>query len=131
MKKKQLLIFIILCCIFIANPVLADNYTKSYCAGLKGTLRIIGEAINIIKLVVPLLIIGLACFDLFKAVTAGKDDQIFKSVKTIATRVVLGVLIFFIPSILDFGFALLDEWTDYETNYHECASCILNVKECR
>ncbi len=131
MKKKQIFILLILLIIFYTNPVLADNYTKSYCTGLKSTLRIVGEIINVIRIVVPLIIIGLAFADLFKTVTAGKDDYIFKSIKSIATRLILGVLIFFIPAILEFGFSLVDEWTDYETNYHECVTCVLNVKECR
>ena len=117
--------------IFFVNPVFADVYTKSYCTGLKSTLRIIGEVVNVIRIAVPLVIIGLACMDLFKTITAGKDDQLFKSLKTIITRIILGVIIFFIPSILDFGFSLVDQWTDYENSYQECVSCILNVKECR
>ncbi len=113
------------------NPVFADNYTKSYCNGLKGVLRIIGEVINVIKIVVPLVIIVLASVDLFKAITAGKEDSVFSAVKRIASRIVIGVLIFFIPSILEFGFTLVDEWTNYELGYQECVSCVLNVSECR
>ena len=131
MKKKQIFILLILSVIFFANPVLADNYTKSYCTGLRGTLRIVGEVVNVIRVIVPLVIIVLAFVDLFKAVTAGKDVNVFKSLKSIVTRLIIGVLIFFIPAILEFGFSLIDEWTDYETSYQECVSCILNVKECR
>ena len=131
MKKKRILLGIILISIFFVNPVFADNYTKSYCTGLKSSLRIVGEVVNVIRIAVPLVIIGLACFDLFKAVTAGKDDNIMKSAKSIVTRLILGVLIFFVPAILDFGFSLIDEWTDYETSYKECVSCVLNVSECR
>lgn len=131
MKKKQFLILLIFIAIFFTSPVLADTYTKSYCTGLKGTLRIIGEVVNIIKIVVPLIIIGFACVDLFKVITSGKDDSISKALKSIVTRLIIGVLIFFIPAILEFGFSLIDEWTDYETSYQECVSCILNVKECR
>ena len=132
MKKiKFIILLIILNAIIIINPVFADNYTKSYCTGLKSTLRIVGEVVNVIRIVVPLIIIGFACVDLFKTITSGKDDGVFKSVKSIGTRLILGVLVFFIPSILEFGFSLVDEWTDYETSYQECVSCILNVKECR
>ncbi len=132
MKKiKFIMSLIILITIIIINPVFADNYTKSYCVGFNGVFRIIGEIVNIIKIVVPLIIIGLATSDMFKSVTSGKDDSIFKALKGIASRIILGVLIFFLPSILDFGFSLIDEWSNYELGYQECASCILNVSECR
>ena len=113
------------------NPVFADSYTSSYCNGLKSTLRIVGEIVNVIKIVVPIIIIGLASFDLFKIITSGKDDSMSKALKTIITRVIVGILIFFIPSILEFGFTLVDEWTNYELGYQECVSCVLNVSECR
>ena len=131
MKKKKILLFLILIAIFFINPVLADKYTKSYCTGLKSTLRIVGEVVNVIKIIVPLIIIGLACSDLFKTLTSGKDDSLSKSLKSIITRIILGVLVFFIPTILEFGFSLVDEWTGYETSYRECVSCVLNVKSCR
>lgn len=120
-----------MCTIFFVSPVFADTYTKSYCTGLKSSLRIVGEIINILKIVVPLIIVGLANSDLFKVVTSGKDESIFKAVKTIISRIILGILIFFLPSILEFGFLLVDEWTDYQIGYQDCVSCVLNVKKCR
>ena len=131
MNKKKILLMIILSFVFFASPVLADTYTASYCTGLKSSLRIVGEVINLIKIIVPLIIIGLASADLFKVLMNGKDDGIFKALKTVGTRVILGVFIFFVPSILEFGFSLVDSWTNYETSYKECVSCVLNVKECR
>lgn len=131
MKKKLIMLSLILITIFIVNPVLADSYTKSYCTGLRSTLRIVGEVINVIRILVPLIIIVLAGVDLFKVITSGKDEGIFKAVKTIGIRLIVGVLVFFIPTILEFGFSLVDEWTEHETNYHECVTCVLNVKECR
>lgn len=131
MMKRKILLFLILIVIFFTNPVLADVYTKSYCTGLKSTLIIVGEVVNVIKIVVPLIIIGLACVDLFKTLTSGKDNTFSKPLKSILTRIILGVLVFFVPSILEFGFSLVDEWTGYETSYQECVSCVLNVKSCR
>ncbi len=131
MKKKKIFLLIIMCTIFFVSPVFADTYTKSYCTGLKSSLRIVGEIINILKIVVPLIIVGLANSDLFKVVTSGKDESIFKAVKTIISRIILGILIFFLPSILEFGFLLVDEWTDYQIGYQDCVSCVLNVKKCR
>lgn len=129
MKKK--ILFTILFMMLFINPVFADSYTSSYCNGLKSTLRIVGEIVNVIKIVVPIIIIGLASFDLFKIITSGKDDSMSKALKTIITRVIVGVLIFFIPAILEFGFSLVDEWANYELGYDECVTCVLNVSECR
>ena len=129
MKKK--ILFTILVMMLFINPVFADSYTSSYCNGLKSTLRIVGEIVNVVKIVVPIIVIGFASYDLFKIVVSGKDDGFSKAFKSIITRVIIGVLVFFIPSILDFGFSLVDGWSNYELGYDECVTCVLNVKECR
>ena len=64
-------------------------------------LRVIGYVIFIGKIVIPFIIIGFGIFDLAKAVTAGDSDKVTKGVKTIGVRVLIGILVFALPSIID------------------------------
>lgn len=103
----------------------------SFCqaSGVKGTFRAIGWVIVIIKIVVPILLIVFGSIDLAKAVVSSKDDEIKKSIKSIAVRVVAGVIIFFIPTLLDFAIGLVGGDEVYNENsgsFGYCTHCMLN-----
>lgn len=103
---------------------------KNPCAKLKAPLKFVGYIVLIIKIIIPLILIIFGMMDLLKAVTAGKDGELMKSVKSFAFRVGAGVLIFFVPTIISFVFGMVDTWTDVEEDYNVCQTCILNVTKC-
>ena len=101
---------------------------KSPCVKLKSPLKFIGYILLIIKIVIPLLLIIFGIIDLFKAVTGGKDGEITKSLKTFMFRLIAGVAIFFIPTIISFVFSLVDGFDDVESEFNVCQKCILNLQ---
>lgn len=127
MKSKKLGISLILCYAFFITPVSAANI---YCTGLKSTFRFVGEIVRIIKIAIPLIIIAYGALDLLKVVTASKDGELTKSLKSLLMRLLCGICIFFLPSIIEFIFLLIDEWGNYESGYEECITCILDVSKC-
>ncbi len=128
MKKKEIYLTIILGAIFFAVPVSAVNL---FCTGLKSTFKIVGEIVRLVKIIVPIVLIVIGIMDLFKAITGGKDDNLKKSLISLMTRVIAGVIIFFVPAIIEFVFSLIDNWVNnYENSYKECITCVLNVSEC-
>ena len=70
--------------------------------GLEPILYIIRTIINIVKLAVPIILVILATFDLAKVVTnsKGDDSETKKAVKTLVTRVIYGLIIYFVPIII-------------------------------
>ena len=104
--------------------------SKSPCIKLKSPLKFIGYIILIVKIIIPLLLIIFGIIDLFKAVTGGKDGEVAKSLKTFVFRLIAGVAIFFIPTIISFVFTLVDGFDDVENEYELCQKCILNVSSC-
>ncbi len=124
---KKILFLLILGVVFCFTPISAASL---YCSGLKSTLKIIGEVVRILKILVPSVIIVIGIFDLFKAITASKDDAVMKAVKSIILRLASGVLIFFLPTLIVFVFDLVDGFSPYENDYKECVTCVLNVKNC-
>ncbi len=100
------------------------------CTRLKEPLKFLGHIIFIIKIVVPIILIVFGMIDLFKAVTGGKDGEITKSLKSLVFRIIAGVAIFFVPSIISFIFTLVDDFDNVKSEYDVCQKCILNVSKC-
>lgn len=72
-----------------------------------------------VRIIVPILIIVLGMIDLGKAVIAGKEDEMRKAQSTFIKRVLLGVVVFFIPLLVDIIMQFADiVWEG--TGYSSC-----------
>lgn len=102
-----------------------------YCTGnfLK-PFRFFGKIFLIIKIIIPIVIIAFGMIDLGKAILSSKDDEVKKSLKSLAMRALAGIIIFFLPTIINFVFALIDGWNEYETDYSNCSKCISSPYNC-
>ncbi len=67
---------------------------------LVNVIAIVRLVMNIICVAVPIIMILMGTLDLFKAVTAGKDEDIKKKQKALITRIIAGVLVFLVPTIV-------------------------------
>ncbi len=96
--------------------------------GLLSIFGFIGNIITIIKIAVPIILILMGSIDLTKAVMASKDDEIKKAQSTLLKRAIVGVIIFFIPSIVTLLMSMLNQSTDTQ-----CLKCITspNNAECK
>lgn len=63
-------------------------------------MGIVKLIMNVICIIVPIVLIIMGSFDLFKAVTAGKDDDIKKKQQTLIKRIIAGVIVFLVPTIV-------------------------------
>ena len=65
-------------------------------------LAVVRWIVNLVKLAVPILLVVLATFDLAKVVTnsKGDDSETKKAVKTLITRIIYGLIIYFVPIII-------------------------------
>ena len=64
---------------------------------------------NIIKLVVPIIVIGLGVIDIAKAIFTSNDDEIKKAQKTFFKRLIIAVIIFFSPILVNFIIDITNE----------------------
>ena len=94
--------------------------------GVKVALRIVGYVLFIIKILVPLLLIIFGAIDLGKAVLSSDDKAISKSVMNLAMRIGAGIIIFFIPTILNVVFNLIQGWTKTKSSFENCQACIFS-----
>lgn len=103
------------------------------CSGLTEVWSIVGWVLWVFKIVIPIIIIIFGMIDLGKAVVASKDDEIKKSIKSLAMRAVAGIVIFFVPSLVSAIFGLVDSFqtdTELQGEYGVCETCIKNPSAC-
>lgn len=105
-----------------------DNYCSN--SDFKKPFIFLGRIFSIVKILIPILIIAFGIIDFFKAMIASKDDEIKKSSRSLMLRVIAGVIIFFIPTIVHLVFLLIDDWSNYETDYSQCSLCITSPGKC-
>ena len=97
-----------------------------FCVNTANVWQIVGIALLIFKIVIPILLIIWGMLDLGKAVIASKDDEVKKSVKSLAMRAVAAVVIFFIPTIVSLVMGLISNFqqSGAADDWKVCRTCI-------
>lgn len=109
----------------VTDPtIVGENFCDE--TSTKRVLSLVGNIIIIAKVLVPLIIILIGSIDLFKAVMAKDDKELMTSIKSLGLRLLLGVFIFFVPTIVDVAFDLVNDGH----NDNQCVKCVLNPGEC-
>lgn len=87
------------------------NSSEFDCESLIGEemISFINDGMNIIKLIVPLLLIVFGVFDFVKAIFASNEDEIKKAQKSFIRRLIIAVIIFFSPILVNFIINMTNE----------------------
>ncbi len=74
------------------------------CKGIfKGEFgKILKQILDILRFLVPILIIGLSVVDFIKALAAQNQDELKKASQKFIKRLIIGIIIFLLPTILEF-----------------------------
>lgn len=80
-----------------------DIYPVTSCEGLLGEKLInkINSYLNIIKIAVPIILIGFGIIEFTKAIFSGNEDGMKKVQKQFIKRLAIAMLIFFVPTFLN------------------------------
>jgi len=85
--------------------------------------RVIGVLVLILKVLVPVLLVITSVMPLFNALVAGNAEATKKAWITIGKKLAAGVIVFFIPSLVNASVKLL-VGADYETeDVSYCVDC--------
>lgn len=99
---------------------------------IKIALRFFGYLLMVAKLAVPLIIIVMGIFDLFKSVIDKDEKSLTKQIKILLMRIVGGVFIFFLPTIVYALFSISSDLKIVEDNkYQTCVDCLLKPTICQ
>ncbi len=89
-------------------------------ASFLATILFIKKLVQIISYIVPALLVLLITIDITKAVVANSDDDIKKAQKVAIKRIIVSLVVFFVPIIVEASFSILGDlgtsWTDCYTN---------------
>ena len=99
----------------------------TFCTGpVQGVFTTLGWVFFFLKILVPIMLIVFGSIDFGKAMLSNKDDGIKKSAKTLVMRAIAGVIIFFIPTILEFIVSMIDDENIYNGTFTDCTQCMLD-----
>ena len=95
------------------------------------------NVINMVKIIIPIILIAFGMIDLAKAVMAN-DDKVMKEAQTkLIKRIVYAVIIFFVVAIVQLVFGWLADASDNSDNMTlekgditSCIDCFINNKNC-
>ncbi len=88
----------------------------------------LGNLMDILKIVIPIIIVIIGSVDLVKAVVAQKDDEIKKGYLVLLKRIIIGVVIFFIPGVVNL---ILNMANGDSVNKNMCMSCFSTPNSCK
>ena len=76
---------------------------------------LVNDILEYPKYIVPVLVIVFGMLDLGKAVIASREDEMKKAQTTFIKRILIGIVIFFVPTILDLIMYFADLILGYTT----------------
>ena len=132
MKKKVLMLMILLgCLLFIPNVLAADiKGCQSILPDISIDVKIantVHTVILVIQIAVPILLVIFGMLDLFKSITAQKEDEIKKGQQIFIKRLIAAVLVFFVFVIVKVVIGVAADGTKNEIL--DCTECFIS-NEC-
>ena len=94
---------------------LIDMCTNPY---ILRVMFILVAVLKIVCIVVPIIIMGTTMVKAFNAVVSGKEDNLKEILPVTVKKIIAGLVIFFLPTILNMCFSLVGD-SSYEINLCE------------
>lgn len=98
------------------------------CHDLSPYLQLIGQALNVFKILLPLILVILGVFDIGKAVISSKSDDVKKHMKNFVKKIIACVVVFFIPTICMVIFGFVGSFNDIKNDsgidFDVCYDCM-------
>lgn len=124
---KKLLFIVILLCLFINIDVFAATTEVISCGNIKDIPAKIPEitrlAMNILKIVAPILIVIFGSIDFLKAITSQKESEISDGLNKFIKRLIMGMCVFITLAVVQLA---LSTFTN-NTSISGCVSCFLST----
>ena len=96
----------------------------SFCNRTANIWQLVGYVFLVIKIVIPLIIIILGMVELSKAVLSSDEKAIRVSATNLFKKIIIGVIIFFIPTVINFAFYLVSDFLNVSSEYDNCFNCL-------
>ena len=101
----------------------------SFCEKTAVIWQVVGYIFLIVKIVLPLILVILGMIDLGKAVLSSDDKSIKDAAMLLAKRVVAGIIIYFIPTIIQVAFNYISGFNeDMQNDAKNCIDCLTDPR---
>lgn len=97
-KKVKLILCLYLVMFSFKTIVFADSIQ---CNAWGDALQDLQNLFDLLKIVIPLLVIGLSSYDFIKAITSKEAKDVKKAYQTFLKRLILAVIFFFLPVLIN------------------------------
>ena len=124
--KKKLLVMALLSFVILTPNVRAEEL--DFCVQTAAIWQLVGYALFALKVIIPIIIIVLGTVDFAKAVINEKDDDLSSAARTLIRRILIGVFIFFIPTIVSVIFNRVATASEAVEAGKACNDCIVAPK---
>ena len=98
----------------------------TFCSDSASIWYTLGMFLLVFKIVIPVLLIVFGMLDLGKAVISSDDKAVSKAAKSLLNRVIAGICIFFVPTIVSILFKMVGSFGEVKDQFDICANCISN-----
>ena len=88
--------------------------------------QVIGYLLIIAKIIVPIILIILGSITFAKAALSNDEKSTKDAAGMLGKKIIIGLTIFFIPGILDFGLSLVSGVSGTMQKFENCTNCIFN-----
>ena len=115
------------------NPITEVTFFSNMCNDdgyVVRVIRVIGYILVIVKILVPVGLIVFGIINFSKVMLTGDDDAIKKNTISFVWKIVAAVVIFVLPTIINFIVGMIDGSTDGTADYENCRVCIFDPKNC-
>ena len=107
--------------VLVKNPVSCGNLSN-----IPGKIpELTSDIFLLIQIAVPVVLVIMGMIDLFKAITASKEDEMTKARSLFVKRLIIGALVFFIFAIVKLLIGFINSKTT-TNNLTDCMECFLN-----
>lgn len=127
--KKYISLFLVMLMGIMYSPAVSA-VTTAGCKDMFGSAQLDAKIPNlvhtiivIIQIAVPVVLVIIGMLDLFKGVTAGKEDEMKKAQGLFVKRLISAALVFFVVAIVRLVIGVV---ADENTDIWSCADCFLN-----
>lgn len=125
-KSKYILIFILTFFIGVINVAAAGKVSCGNVTAIPAKIpELTSFAVTLLQVTIPVILVIMGSLDLFKGITAAKEDEIKKGQHMLIKRLIVAALIFFVVAIVKFVIGLVSN-VENTKNMVECIDCFIN-----
>ena len=96
--------------------------------GVLKSMQIVNKSLFIAKIIIPLLLIAFGSIELTKAIIFSDDNTIKNCVNSLIKKMIIALIVFFVPTIVKSVFGLVDDYTSLSNN--GCYVCLFGDNKC-